>query len=363
MAFGILLTSVGCVDPYVLPSTKGLSDLLVVDGLLQDNGNAMVKLSRSISLDDVRAFPPEQMATVSITDDAGATWNLTETAPGEYTSVGLPVTKGKQYRLIIHSANGQDVSSKPVTLKDTPPISSLDWEADAEGIRIYASSSDVSGDSRFYKWEYTETWEYTSAYISYLKFNFGQFEDRRPEEFIYRCYQTVNSLDLTLSSTLRLQQDLTTRQPIIFIPKGSQKLAHLYSINVSERSLSREEYDYWSGLERTTEKVGGLFDALPSQVVGNLTGSDGSVVLGYFSASTVSTRRLFIDKNELPTDLLIPQKFPDCLLMNVTDVIWSPTTVLLIAGSSRVGFTYSSAECVDCRIQGGVTKKPDFWPN
>lgn len=355
----MLLTS-SCVEPFELPFNDGASSLLVVDGLLDGEGVAQVQITRSIALDNENAIPPEESASVWVERMDGTSWTLNETAPGVYRASGISIGIGDEYRVRINTRSGDKAFSEWVPMKQTPAIQSLTWQATQDGLEVYAATSDPSESSIFYKWDYSETWEYTAAFFSETKFNFGSIVQRRPEEYIHRCYRTEHSTDILLSSTLRLEEDIVTRQQLTFLPKGTQRLTHQYSISARLRSLTREEYDYWTNLSRTTEQVGGLFDAQPSEVVGNFRTENGAVALGIFSATQVSVRRLNITFDELPVNLMVPQSFPNCEMLEIIDFTWFPLNISLIA-RSRLGYHYSSIECVDCRIQGGTTTKPDFW--
>ncbi|MEJ0031026.1 MAG: hypothetical protein WDO15_11895 [Bacteroidota bacterium] len=55
----LLFLCVGCLDPYAPPASSGNLNALVVDGYIDADGSARVKLSRSTSLDDKGTSPKE----------------------------------------------------------------------------------------------------------------------------------------------------------------------------------------------------------------------------------------------------------------------------------------------------------------
>jgi hypothetical protein len=41
----------------------------------------------------------------------------------------------------------------------TPQLDSVSWKQENNGVRIYASTHDPNNNTRYYKWDYEETWE------------------------------------------------------------------------------------------------------------------------------------------------------------------------------------------------------------
>jgi hypothetical protein len=153
----------------------------------------------------------------------------------------------------------------------------------------------------------------------------------------------------------------------MFIPVRSQKITVKYSIKVQQRALTLEAYEFWTQLKKSTESLGGLFDPLPSQVLGNLHSADNSSepVLGYFSGGQVDSKRIFIPARDIPRELRLPpiqlcpidsipidqiRNYPDMLLIGSYGM---PITEGYVTSSGR--------NCMDCRDDGGALTKPDFW--
>jgi hypothetical protein len=138
-----------------------------------------------------------------------------------------------------------------------------------------------------------------------------------------------------------------------------------YSLLVGQHALSEPAYQFWEQLRINSESQGGLYERQPLPVEGNLHNmtNPSLKVLGFFSATTLSQKRLFIDGIR---DMGIEY-----------DSICSPT--ILGPGGFRkftrfdfpvyyryfddVGLRIIDADCIDCRKYGGVLIKPDFWPN
>jgi hypothetical protein len=136
---------------------------------------------------------------------------------------------------------------------------------------------------------------------------------------------------------------------------------------VRQFSLNQDEYYYWEKLQRLTENVGSLYDVTPFSVEGNIFNIDNpdEKVLGYFSVSSVSTKRLFI-KNTITG-------FPDFYSFCPNDTVPANKTIPGLGSSVFIienlidspppygsyVLTYSR-ECVDCTASG-TNVMPPFW--
>ena len=379
----ILLTmttlQTGCLESYQPPVVPGDANMLVVDGFLNSvDGTVTVRLTHSIPLSPEEAAPPELGAFVTLQQDDGSSYDLQEQGEGSYVLNELTVDTGAQYRLHIRTADSQEYESALVGIKQTPPIDSLTWRATPEGIYVNVNAHDDTGLTRYYRWEFSETWQYHAEVTSEFKIVNKKPEYRRAGEFLYTCWDNQVSRKITIASTERLQQDIVSQLSLIFIPKYSNKISVKYSMLVQQWAISKEEFTFLQRLQKTTENVGSLFDPQPSQVVGNISSltNPSSIALGYFSAGNAHQQRLFVDFYDLPDDL---QKFPPSIGCQVDSVCATPLALQCVLNLSDltgsellgsvisregvvVGFTLSSPNCADCRTQGGVLTKPDFWP-
>jgi hypothetical protein len=185
---------------------------------------------------------------------------------------------------------------------------------------------------------------------------------------VYTCWQSAPSQEVLTYSTKRLSDDIVSMYQINFIKKGSRLLSRVYSIDVVQRAVSESEYQYWDLIRKTTETVGGLFDPLPSQVIGNVHNDNDPTerVLGYFSGGYVQEQRIFIFNRDLPGGLTITDPYPfDCELKFVP--IDQPEKVdgnvfVATVGIPPTGYSSASPNCADCTTLGGTTNKPPYWP-
>jgi len=366
--FLVLLILTGCIEPYNPPAITETIDILVVDGFLNGtDSSATVQLSKATPLASGEGRVPELNASVRVEDETGNHFPLTEIGDGNYIGTKLPVNSSLKYRLFVSTNNRKEYVSDYVELRGTPPIDSITYgkSPQSDGLTIYMHTHDPANNTRYYQWTYLETWEYTAGYFSSLEIKGGVVVVQ--DENIYQCWNSRPSTEINISSTTQLTNDAIRNFELQFIPKGSQKISRRYCLDVQQRALTKEAYDFWLQLKKTTESLGSLFDPLPSQVIGNLrsTTETAQPVLGYFSGGTVSKKRIFIGLSDLPSELLntIP-KFCPTDTIRLIDVATRPNMNLISSfGTPFVqGYTTSfSSNCLDCRDGGGKNVRPDFW--
>lgn len=362
ISFLVLTNS--CIVQF-LPETTDDQDLLVVEGIITDRpGEQTIKISTSMPLGTRSAAKPLSGCSVTVSDDVGNYSILSEKSEGTYvTSPVFRANTGRYYTLNIKtnsSHHNLSYQSAPMLMKPVPPIDSVYYEREVlsrasdgyptgEGCKVYLNTHDPENICRFYRWEFTETWEFSLPYTVPNK----------------KCWVSNNSDAINIKTTSSLSEDKIDRQPVNFITNGSDKLKILYSILVNQYSLNEDEYTYWEKLENTVEQVGTLYDIIPASVPSNIKCIENPAenVLGYFSVSAVKSRRIFI-KDQFRglfnpyTDcenLVVPYNDP---LINLGVTIW----VIIDHPEPPPGYkvlTYFKG-CADCTTRG-TTAKPDFW--
>ncbi len=236
------------------------------------------------------------------------------------------------------------------------------------------NTHDPDNGTRYYFWKYSDTWEYTAAYGSRLKVSHGEVVPREdtPDDAIYRCWRNAFSRTIIVSSSNRLNEDIISQFPVAVIPWESPKLQSEYSILVEQRAITREAYEYWQQLKTNTENLGTLFDPLPSNVTGNIKciSHPEETVLGYFSISTVDTKRIFIREKEIswPAGVESVTGYEACALYTILlsqslsgFIPIDPAYDHTKDPAEFIGYLAATAGCVDCRLAGGTNVKPDFW--
>jgi hypothetical protein len=363
------------VRPYEPKVAEATKSYLVVDGFINSQGTTSIKLSRTLGLAAGTAPSPEAKASAYLGDDAGSRYALTEGAAGTYTSASLTLDPARKYQLHLTTAAGKTYVSDLVAVKTTPPIDSIAWKFGPGGVQLYLSAHDDQNKTTYYRWNYTETWLFTSAFYSHVSFDkaTGSYQTRTDD--IYHCWTTVNSTLISLGNTAKLTRDVLADYPLLFIPDNSPKLRYRYSILVQQQAQSAEEYQYWEALKKNTESIGSLYDPLPTQLTGNVhaLGDATEPVLGFIGAHSVTEKRIFIDRSEipLPSGWAYDTGYQSCGVTPMSFTLfdakasfstpyYAPIDPVYNDSGIVIGYTGASPTCVDCRLRG-TNIKPSFW--
>jgi len=362
----IIVGALACRQPYDPPVNSSNKTYLVVEANLNPQGATTISLTRTFGLDRNTTVRGELNAQVSVEGKDNTTRSMTSIGNGRYTSNNLNLIINNEYRLRIKTTDGKEFLSDYVKAKKTPVIDSIGWEKEQEGLRIYANTKDVTNATRYYRWDFDETWEIHSHFPSSYIYEptTGRIRDRKfPQEDVSVCWKYGTSSTIVLANSTRLADDIIYKAPVHFIENGSEKLAVRYSILLRQYALDREAYNFYELMKKNTEDIGNIFSPQPSEIRGNikcLTDSK-EYVLGFVTASTVESRRQFIT---------IPWFwFQDCLSVKVPD---RPDSIRYFFGPGGAYMPYSFDnpppyyygsyyECVDCTKRGGSTARPPYW--
>ena len=369
--FMLVLLVIGCKEKFDSPVPKVATGYLVVEGVINNEGDTTdIKISRTTNLGDT-GKKYESGAIVNLESSNGNILQLVENAAGNYTINNLHLDTSFRYRVNIHTNSNEQYQSDFVAVRNNPPIDSINWTRDAAAVHIFINTNDPKNNTRYYQWEYNETWEFNTLYASlkYVLPNtdyvYVYYRDGSDPQ-IYRCWKYNASNTILLGSSAKLSEDII-HLPITMIPAANQKLSVLYSIMVKQFSWSKEGYEFLTRMKKNTESIGSVFDAQPSELNSNIhcTTNPHQPVVGFFNICTIREKRIFINSIELPG---WNYKIPciERVIANNPDSIKREGSGLLPtnpekSGTSIITFFASEESCVDCRLTG-TNVKPIYWP-
>lgn len=369
---GFIIT--GCKIPYEPKLKPSDTNSLIVEGFIDGSAPVVVKLSRSrmLSNEDTAARKYELGARVIVEDDKQDSYPLSEMGNGIYISnYTLPLSSPNQYRLHIFTSDNVEYVSDFVPFKNSPLIDSIGWEIKDGGVQVYVNTHDQYDTTRYYRWEYNETWEYHSEFPSFYQYNPKDSTVTGRSVPVQVCWQSDNSTNLLLGSSAKLAHDVIYQMPLSYIQPHDQKLSFLYSVLIKQYALDLNGYNYWSALKSNTESMGSIFDPQPNEMNGNIhcLTNPAVKVVGYISAGNHTEKRVFISNTSLPADWN-PYSF--CLEIDVPNnkdslnkyfgAGYDPIDAIPPPPAIPVKYSASNIECVDCTSTGGTTSKPSFWP-
>lgn len=378
-----------CTEQYVFQSNTFESILVVQANITNELKKQEVKISRSYRLGE-KEQDFEKGANVYITDSENNNYDFElEDFSGLYVSKDpFQAVPGRSYQLNITTKEGKSYSS---TLQTLTSVSEINVEPKVvtvdgiKGVQIFVTSNDPTASSKFYRFEYEETYKVispnwnpdklivdpngTGQYPSYL------IVPRDKETRV--CYTTKKSDDLILISNAGQNED-RINFPIRFIDMKSPILNERYSILVHQYVQSSESYTYYKTL-KTLSTSSSLFSQVqPGFNYGNIKNNDDpeEKIVGYFEVSSISSKRIFFNFRDLfPADPYPPfyieckpQTLANCWTskgcagFTILSLVQSPVPEKVYYGAldDMSAIVFVPSPCGDCTsISSNI--KPAFW--
>ena len=368
--FLIVLITAGCKEEFNPPVTPLETNYLVVEGFINAQGRTNILLSRTAQLKDTAVMKTEQGAEVTIMGDDNSAILLAENTPGHYQSDSVGLNNSKKYSIVIKTVEGKEYLSDYVAVKQTPPIDSVSWRWENNGVNIYVNSHDEQTNSRYYKWTYEETWEVRSKWEVLAGYVNGNVSARNREEIkkMFYCWHSQNSTSILLGSTAQLTDNIISMVPVVNIPANGEQLAIRYSVLVKQVVLDKPLYEFYQIMKKNTETTGSIFAPLPTDLSTNIhcISKAEEKVIGYMSVSTEERERIFISNAEVPgwnyqsgcISILVDNDPSGSLSVFANNGL-IPYGIKYM-GINGVGFYASTEFCMDCRTRGS-NLKPSFW--
>jgi len=368
-----------CVEPFT-PVMEKYENVLVIDGIVTDKqGPYTVRLSRSFHY-DAPFGSPEEGAYILLMDDQGNTSGFTEKSPGVYKSDNPDFRgmTGRSYKLYVQTLDNEEYESEYIQLKTVPGIEKLYAQYEEhpvtdgteKGFQVYVDSYDPQNITKYYRYEYEETWEFYVPYPSIFLYEYGQIVPRT--EQVERCWRENRSTSVMIFTTEKLDEDVVGALPVCFVSTSTNRLSVKYSILVKQYSLSEEAYHFWEQMKSTNENTGTLFDPQPTQIVGNIYNLHDTEkpVLGFFEASAVSEKRIYLSRSDLAPGIPVTDiyRYCDSYYMvvepsRVERYILRDYCLINHGATATIFFGYGMIpfqDCCDC-TKNGTNIRPDFW--
>ena len=414
----ILVGFLSCKKAFNPNLTTRATNYLAVDGAIISGDSTFITLSRTTTLSDTTQKKVELKAVLSIEDDQSKLYGFAEKGKGIYTLGVTNFSSSRQYRLDIKTSDGKIYQSDFVPMKVTPPIDSIYFKENSDKtLLFYVNAHDGTNSTRYYRWDYKETWSYVPLYQAFYQYKNGQIVPIQPNtpDYINICYRTGLSNQIFVGSSSKLAQDVISNQLLGGLIGGeSEKIGHAYVMQLKQYALTQAGFEYYQNLKSNTEQLGSIFDAQPSIIKGNIhcVTSPSDVVMGFISVSTTTTRQFNLHANDIPVRVTdntgtiewkqyeyyssyyyAPPDVDHCKFNTITTTPYSTFaarfTKIFARGDSvlisrdayiqndapaanflepdraiATGYIYYYApkNCVDCRLKGGTNIKPSYFP-
>lgn len=297
--------AVSCVTEFQ-PDRVSIPVSLIVEGQITDRpGPYSVKLTRTADYSYTSLNLLETGAIVTISDNLGNQEVLKEQSPGgTYITAtnGIQGIAGRSYKVTIKTKAGKEYESDAEVLQAAPPIMKLYYEytveptgvsfAKRQGWNVYLDTKDPEAPGNYYKWDW-QHYEFT-AVCSQRELKDGSLTGLGCCSNcwnITRCYTCVS-----LNSDVNINGQAISRQFIMRVPYKSQSR---YYLEVQQQAISKGAYEFWKSVKGLVNNTGGLFDAAPSTVQGNLhcVNDPTTLVYGFFGATGLSEQYINVDRS------------------------------------------------------------------
>ncbi|MEO6288307.1 MAG: DUF4249 domain-containing protein [Ginsengibacter sp.] len=202
VACGILMLALSnCKDEFQPLLKQTDLNSLVVEGYIDGAAPANFKISRSRKLTngDTASRHNELNARVVIEDDQQNGYPLTDLGNGSYSSLNtLSLPPSYQYRLHVFTADNREYLSDFGAFKQSPAIDTIGWKIKDGGVQISINTHDVNNATRYYRWEYNETWEFHSHFASNYMYDAATNTVLNRTKEFYKCWKDNNSTNFLL---------------------------------------------------------------------------------------------------------------------------------------------------------------------
>jgi len=322
---------------------------LVVDGLITDQAKPyLIKLTKALPFNNnnnskyTNEYTGISKAKVTVSDDAGCTYNFTESdTGGVYVSdpaefVGVP---GRSYMLSIKTIDNKEYRSAPQLM--LPNDFKVEVSAEygthnqlvEDGTGAYRIET-IHGTNIFFDIENNED--------TVIRF---RFDHRITIQWVIPLVPPIIGWDIWPNTDLiNITDNYSTstnnivKNNVCFVPTTEtniigtkawlhgtmvDKFVDKFVIRIIQYRLNNQTYQYYKNINTILAANGSIFDPIPSQVKGNMKCiSDNTAgVLGFFETSSArysyyafnpfSKILRYVKSYEPPTDSGTPNDFPD----------------------------------------------------
>lgn len=314
---GIISTFVlvfGCREPFDFNFEEVEAPRVVIDGFISDRDTLhAIQVSYSTSINEQGLIETNFVtnAHVRIEDDQGNFTLLHHFEAGIYhTAPQYRAQEGRIYTLVVTLPNGEVYQSSPRFLPPaSPAIAQLSFQSDVrktlvnnalldqEGTQVNATI--ITDDQKhFYQW--------------LIGYYYIHEADLAPEDFQF-CYIRdfdESRVELLQAAPAATGGDMSFEYELDFIPVAP-RTEHDFGVEGRLLTMHPEDYDFWERVKSLSENTGGLFDAAPFSIEGNIFNrNSGERALGYFGVYRESMDRVFFSPSELDFGI---RTYPTCL--------------------------------------------------
>ena len=264
--FIILILTPSCMENIDV-NLNSANPQIVVEGTIVAGKKAIIKITKSININDSTLFPVVSNANVIISDNAGSSEKLTEITPGIYSSSSLTGVIGRIYHLSVNAEN--KTISSDCKIPEQISFDSLNVVEIKSGFGFGNQTGNTQMPDIIYN----------------LKI---KYKDPESTKNYYRFIVYVNGTPIGNNSVYddRLYNGIETLRTLVLY---NQITKPGYKISVEMQCISSSVFNYFESMSNS--RMGPQNSTTPSNPYTNLT----NAVLGYFNACTSETKDYIVN--------------------------------------------------------------------
>lgn len=304
---GITFLLNSCIDPINL-TLEDKDEFLVVDGrFTTSKGPHNLKLYYATGQRTI-ARRPVANAKISLLEDGVEIGDFQELNSGNYqfNNTQFVGEVDKSYAIEITLENGAKYQSSPEVMprliQGENVFFDYNYREETVGFSIiprpyietFISTKLPQNDSPYWlKWEMKTMYSFPEVICGPIG---------PPPEFCYVTGETEVVQEVNLLNGANLQTgDLPKWKVGEKLLKDSDfefRGKHYFLVN--QQSITEDAYNYWNNINLIANQTGGIFDAPPAAIPGNIfnVNDPSEVVLGYFELSSVDSLRGFVTEGD-----------------------------------------------------------------
>lgn len=319
-----LFSIISCVDPYQLESSN-FEDAIVVEATITNELKKQeIKISRTYRFEE-NGPSFESGANVYIEDDLGTTYTFEELNGKYFSTEEFQALPQRKYELNITTSNGRSYISTQEALTTVSPITDVSAVVTTQdgqrGVELRVNSFDPTATSKYYRYEYEETYKIISPSWKAIDVNYSpapadEFYQTPRDPNTRICYSTDKSENIILTSTTSLSEDRVQDFPVRFISDQNYIISHRYSILVRQYVQNLAAFTFYETLKKLSTSESILSQTQPGFLMGNIrsTTESSEKVIGFFDVATVSSNRIYFNYADLFPGEPLPPFAVECTI-------------------------------------------------
>ena len=381
-----LLAAAACIYPYEVVDFQQQSKMpLVVEGDIHIGNVTEVRLGY------VQPLVPGDNYVYTVPAATGYIEGEDGTRVNPDNAYGVPsnllyfnteeLSTSQRYRLHLETYDMETGKVSNVFESDwlsplpAPTIDGLTYSHHPDYEELWVGLSMHCHGSHYFRWTFSETWEYHSDISTMLEYKpslreIGYYEGPS----LYYCWSTAKSSQINIFSTNNQIEDRFEELAFHTIPLSDKRLQVMYKIDVRLEAMSENAYNYWYNMQQNSEGQGSIFAPTPSEMASNVYCiSDPTVqVMGYLNAAVQAEAVMYYDnglegyyKAGLPferDDQKVDAHRPDSMAFWYSHGYRPYSEIYEDMSGKPSHHMWAQQICIDCRRQGGSKNKPEGWP-